>query len=447
MSIYTLLSHFREHVLQYLAKGGFLKAVAKLSGATAIGQIVSLLASLFLTRLYTPEDFGSLAIFVALLTQLTVFTSLRYEWAIPPAQDDDEAFHLVLLCALIVVLVTLLTAIGVFFWAEQIARWLNAPRMAEYLYLLPIGVLFIGWYQIFNYWALRRKEFSMLAKSQVAKSVWTSATQVVLGFLLSGPIGLLIGAVVNQIAGTHSLLLYFWQDYQRPKVMKFSLNRLRQTARKHFRFAGICIFSSFFNYAAIAFPPLLLSLFYTPDVVGSFSLAQRVSSLPTVLVCSAISQVYFANACDLIHTNPIEMKRLHTRTTLLLFGISLGAGGVFLLSRWIMPFAFGSQWQEAGIMTQYMAPMLIVTIAVSPLTMLEWLGKNQEILVWHSIRLALITVGFVVAHQNHWSASIAIAIFSMITGLMYIVLFGLNRYAINSVIKGKVKLSQNSIGL
>jgi O-antigen/teichoic acid export membrane protein len=446
MSIPSLFSYFREHVLQYLVKGGFLKAVAKLSGATAIGQIVSLLASLVLTRLYTPEEFGFLAIFTALLTQLTVFTSLRYEWAIPPAQDDDEAFHLVLLCALIVLVVTLLTAVGVAVGAEKIARGVNAPRMAHYLYLLPIGVLFIGWYQIFNYWALRRKEFSLLATSKVAKSIWTSATQVVLGFLLTGPIGLLIGAVINQIAGTHSLLVYFWQDYRRQKV-RFSLKRLRRAGHKHFRFAGICIFSSFFNYAAIAFPPLLLSLFYTPDVVGSFSLAQRVSSLPTVLVCSAISQVYFANACELIHTNPIELKRLHTRTTLLLFGISLGAGAVFLLSRWIMPFAFGAQWQEAGIMTQYMAPMLVVTIAVSPLTTLEWLGKNQAILVWHTVRLALITAGFVGAHQNHLSASMAIGIFSMITGLMYIVLLGLNRYAINDLIQGKAKLPQNAIGL
>lgn len=429
-----------ESVFQYLSKGGFLKSIAKLSSAAIIGQLFSLLAYLILTRIYVPEEFGMLSIFMSLLTQATVFTSLRYEWSIPTAQDEDEAFDLVLLCCLIVVGITFLTVLVIGFGSFQVGYLLNTPKIVPYLYLLPIGTFFIGLYQVFNYWALRKKEFSMLAKSQIMKSIWTSSSQVVLGLILSGPLGLLIGAIVNQISGTNVLLSSFWKDYEIKKPC-FSLHRLLKVARTKLQFAFSCVISSFFNYSAIVFPPLLLSLFYTSDDVGYFALAQRVSSIPTVLLCTSISQVYFANACELIHQNPTELKRLHTRTTLLLFGISSIAGVVFLFSRWMIPFAFGEKWEMAGVMTQYMAPMLVFSVAVSPLTMLEWLGKNNQVLIWHIIRLVLIIAGFYISHVIHLSAPTSIGIFSLITAIMYIVLLLLNRHAIDEVISGKITLT------
>jgi O-antigen/teichoic acid export membrane protein len=442
MAIFNFRAKLPVKAISYFSKSGFLSAVAKLSGATVLGQFVTLLASVILTRLYTPEEFGFLAVFLALLTQMTVFTSLRYEWAIPPAKDDDDAFHLVVWCFLIVFGTTILATVSVATAGKQIAQWLNFPKIASYLYLFPIALLFIGWYQVFNYWALRKKEFSLLATSQVNKSIWTSGSQVLLGMCLAGPIGLLIGAVVNQIAGTHILAKYFLRDY-RSGQFHLSPSKLVAIALKYRQFAGICIISSFFNYAAIAAPPVLLSFFYNPDAVGAFSLAQRLSALPAVFISNAISQVYFANACRLVHEDPQELKRLHVRTTMLLLGVSSLAGGAFLVSPWVIPWVFGTQWQTTGVMAQYMSPMLVVTLAISPLTMLEWMERNLEILVWHMLRFVLLITGFWLSWHNHWSASIAIGVFSITTSVMYVILFFLNQYSINEVIRGKTNLPRS----
>jgi O-antigen/teichoic acid export membrane protein len=439
MKLATLVRHFFDDVLLYLAKGGFLKAVAKLSGATALGQIVTVLASLVLTHLYTPREFGFLAVFTALLSQLMVFTSLRYEWAIPPAKDDEVAFDLSLLSLLLVLVVTTGTTIAVGLGAVQIAAWVNFPTIAQHLYLLPIAIFFVGCYQILNYWGLRKKEFTLLAKSQIAKSLWTSLTQIILGLLTTGPIGLLVGAVVNQVAGTSALVMLFWQDF-RKRRQRFSLHRLVKAGKDHANFAGLCITSSFFNYAAMSSPTLLLAYFYTPEVVGSFSLAQRFSAIPAVFISNAISQVYFANACQLVHENPQELKQLYQRTTLLLFSIATVTSTCFLISPWIVPRVLGEQWSQTGMMMLYMAPMLLVTIAVSPLTMLEWLEKNIEILIWHIVRLVLIVAGFYFAKSQNLSAVSSIGIFSLITAVMYIVLLWLNRFAMNELIQ-KQKLA------
>jgi O-antigen/teichoic acid export membrane protein len=434
-----LVRKFTDRVLLYLAKGGFLKAIAKLSGATVLGQVVSILASLLLTRLYTPGDFGILGVFTAIATQLTVFICMRYEWAILPAKDDRKAADLLFLSCLITIVVTAIITAVSFTCSEQIALWLKVPALAKFLWLMPIATLCAGLFQIFNYWALRHKDFSIVAKAQVAKSLWSNGIQIGLGFLHLGALGLLIGYVVNQFAGLKPLLSFFWRNGKQ-YLENYSIANSIAAGKEYIVFVASCVASSFFNYAAMAVPAILLAFYYGTEEVGLFALAQRITSIPAVLISNSVSQVYFANACELIHTDPRELGRLYARTTMLLFGISLLVGCGLLLAPWIVPTLFGQQWQRSGTMCQYMAPMLLSTLCVSPLTMLEWLNQNVEILVWHSIRLTLIIMGFYLSNYYHLSLEVCIGIFSCITAVSYAILFLLNKHAIDRLINGTLKI-------
>ena len=99
MKIRDVVINNSVSTLSYLHQGGFLKHAGKLVGATFISQVVLILSSLIITRLYTPEDFGILAIFTALVAQTIVCASFRYEWAIPLPEsgrhsgDIDAAGH------------------------------------------------------------------------------------------------------------------------------------------------------------------------------------------------------------------------------------------------------------------------------------------------------------------------------------------------------------------
>jgi O-antigen/teichoic acid export membrane protein len=434
-----LVRKFIEHVPLYLAKGGFLKAVAKLSGATVLGQVVSILASLILTRLYTPGDFGVLGVFTAIATQLSVFICMRYEWAILPAKEDKKAADILFLSITLTVLVTAIVAVLVSVGSEQIAVWVKVPALAKFLWLMPIAVLSAGLFQIFNYWALRQKDFSIVAKAQVSKSLWSNGFQIGLGFLNWGALGLLIGYTINQFAGLKPLISFFLRDGKQ-YLKSYSIDNCIAAGKEYLVFVSSCVTSSFFNYAAMSAPAILLAFYYGTEEVGLFALAQRITSIPAVLISNSVSQVYFSNACELIHTDPRELGRLYTRTTLLLFGVSLLVGCGLLLAPWIVPTLFGRQWQSSGIMCQYMAPMLLSTLCVSPLTMLEWLNQNVEILVWHSIRLILIVMGFYLSNYYQLSAEVCIGIFSGITAVSYAILFLLNKHAINRLINGTLKI-------
>jgi O-antigen/teichoic acid export membrane protein len=434
-----LVRKFIEHVPLYLAKGGFLKAAAKLSGATVLGQIVSILASLILTRLYTPGDFGVLGVFTAIANQLNVFICMRYEWAILTPKEDKKATDVIFLSVTLSAVVAAIIAMVISVSSDRIAFWVKVPALAKVLWLMPIAVLSAGLFQIFNYWALRQKDFSIVAKAQVAKSLWSNGFQIGLGFFNLGALGLLIGYTINQFAGLKPLISFFLQN-GRKYLKSYSIDNCIAAGKEYFVFASSCVASSFFNFAAMSAPAILLAFYYGTEEVGSFALAQRITSIPAVLISNSVSQVYFSNACELIHTDPKELGRLHSRTTLLLFGLSLLVGCGLLLAPWIVPTLFGRQWQSSGIMCQYMAPMLLFTLCVSPLTMLEWLNQKVELLIWHSTRLALIILGFYFSHYYHLSVEIGISIFSGITAVSYVILFLLNKRAIDRLIFGTLKI-------
>src|SRR5690606_1008752 len=100
------LSRPWRRVKDVLERRPFLKNVSiMLTGATG-GQMISLLLSPILTRLYAPEQFGILSVYLAALSILTVIASLRYEIALPLVENDADAVNLVAVCLCSVVFTT-----------------------------------------------------------------------------------------------------------------------------------------------------------------------------------------------------------------------------------------------------------------------------------------------------------------------------------------------------
>ena len=94
-----------------LPGGAFARHVVTLASGTAMGQLLLVLALPVLTRLYSPADYGALAVYSATLTVLLVLVSLRFEVAIPLPEDDQVAGSLLALSLLSLAAVTLVVIV------------------------------------------------------------------------------------------------------------------------------------------------------------------------------------------------------------------------------------------------------------------------------------------------------------------------------------------------
>src|SRR5690606_17674747 len=115
-------------------RGSFARNVGVLAGGAALGQGITLLAAPLLSRLYSPDDFGLLAVYASLLGILSVAANLRYELAIPLPEGDEEAAQVLGLSLAVTVVVSLLAALVVWALGERLLGLIGSPALRPYLW-------------------------------------------------------------------------------------------------------------------------------------------------------------------------------------------------------------------------------------------------------------------------------------------------------------------------
>lgn len=406
-----MISHAKNQLRRLLPKNAFARGVSVLVGGTAGAQVLLVLASPLLTRLYSPEDFGLLAVYASLLALIGVISSLRYELAIPLPEDDGEAANVAALCLILVVISTILTGVLVLLMGSAIAAALGVPNLAGYLWLLPVGVLLTGFYSVFNYWAVRTKRFTTIAGTKLRQAVATIAIQLA-AFKLGG-IALLLGQVVGQGVGTTTLGL--------PAVKSAGFNHVswagvKKAAGRYKRFPYFSTWAGFANTAGVQLPPIMLAAIFSPAAAGLFALANRILSLPMSLIGGAIGQVFFSNAAESHRQGQLAplVASLHSK----LAHIGLPPALILiLLGPDLFAIVFGEQWRQSGEFARWLAPWLYLVFVTSPLSTVSTVTERQKQgLVYHLIQL--ISRGIAIA-VGAWIGDLAttIALYAIASGL------------------------------
>lgn len=115
----------------------FATDVLKLVTGTTFAQVVTILASPLLTRLYGPEAFGFLALFTSITSIIGVIACMRYELAIMLPKTDEEAANLLGLSLLCVAVVSGLTVPALYFGGDALLSLLRAPGLGPYF--IPVS--------------------------------------------------------------------------------------------------------------------------------------------------------------------------------------------------------------------------------------------------------------------------------------------------------------------
>jgi len=186
-----------------LPTGLFARGVTVLAGSNALGQIIALAASPVLTRLYSPADFGLLAIYMSLTTVFGIVVCLRYELAIPLPDLDSEGLSVAAVALAFVLLNSLLSVAAVWWWREDVAGFFNMPTLAPVLWMFPISMLLLGSFTVFRYWSVRIKAFPAIGIARLQQVLASLSVQLVGASF--GAVALIGGQLANQGVGSTSL--------------------------------------------------------------------------------------------------------------------------------------------------------------------------------------------------------------------------------------------------
>lgn len=333
--------------LNHIRRASFLGSVGVLLSAGVIGQVIMLAAMPIITRLYTPEDFGLLALFTGLLGASLVASSLRYELAIPLARHDHNAFALMVLALVLNGTTSSILFAAIALWGGLLSDVLDTRALATILWILPAAVLGAGSYRAFRLWAVRLGDFNSIAKTKIAQSLVLVLSQIGAGLLGGGGLGLALGHFLGLTAGAYRLLRTIDQSFLRVKARR-QLFRIYSLAKRYSRFPRFDVAASLIDAIGVQLPNLLLAIMFSPTVAGSYLLADRILGTPLGLLSQSIAQVIYSRSRSIIQS--AQTAAMTTKALLFLGGgASFPIIAVVLLCEPVFVVVFGETWRQAGI--------------------------------------------------------------------------------------------------
>lgn len=366
-------------VLEQFKQGSSARNVLTLMSGTAIAQGLALGFAPVLTRIYKPEDFGVLGLYISIVGIFSVIICWRYELAIVLPRENKDAANILIMSIIINAGMCILALLGVVFFADTLSSWVGMPELVSWLWLMPISLFLSGLYQAFNYWSTRNKQFKRLSISKVNRAATGGGCQLGLGFLTNlGAGGLLGGYIFGQLAGAGVLIGQVLKNDCKAILDAISRSTMVKQAGKYRKYPIYGSWPSLLNNLTASIPVFFFARFFDSAIVGFYSLGMRILQVPLSLIGMSISQVFFQRIAEEYNRGGM-IQPLVQKTFKRLFLLSLPVLCVMLLAPPLFELLFGVEWRIAGVYVQILSPALAIKFVASPLSVVFGVLNRQEL--------------------------------------------------------------------
>ena len=422
----------------------FLRGAVGLAGGAAAAQLITVLFSPILTRLYSPRELGVLAAYSALIATLVIVGSLRYELVVTLAKDQSEARNALALSLTLAILTALISGFALTLFGGRLNS--DLWGMGGYGGLFALSLAGAAIYQAFVYWALRTEKYARVAVSIGSQSLATSIGQCSFGLAGFGTFGLLLGDAAGRLVGG-GLLAYLSRRQDGRILASATLGAIRRVAIHFRRFPSIATPAALLNGVGLNAPTLLIAGLFGPLHAGLFALSRRVIGLPMNVIGHSVSQAYVGRATRLLREDAARLPEFFTKSAaaLLVLGV-LPIGAVSIGGPWLFSVVFGGEWAEGGTYIRVLGPAYLGQFVVAPVSQtLNLIERQGRQFIWDASRLAIVLGSLIGGKAYGLTAIQSVAVYSAATVFAYIWLFVWSRNALQAV-RDVPRLPQETTG-
>jgi len=351
---------------------------------TAIAQAIPILVSPILSRIYSPDDFGVLALFMAISIVISMIATGRYELAIMLPEEKRDATNILALSVILTGFTTIITLILVLVLKDFAANFFDDPGIENWLFFIPLVVFFTGSYNAFNYWSTRHKTFKRNAASRISQSAFMVGTNLSVGFARYGAVGLVAGYIAGQVIAT---VVLSWKTLKNYSDLTKDISRhlIMENAKKYRNFPKINTPHAFIGSLQDHGIVYVIMAFFNKAILGSYAFAFRLVTAPATLIGSSIYQVFYQKATRALQDGQdIQAMVLRIYRNLFMIGLPIFA----ILFFWgppIFGFVFGEDWVMAGEIARIISPWLFLNFMATPVSCITVIMNKQ----WQGMLLSV----------------------------------------------------------
>jgi lipopolysaccharide exporter len=326
----------------------FEKAAMFMLISRAIVKSLSIISTLILVRLISPEDFGLVSIALAIYGFVEIFGLFGFHNALVqngnPTEDD---YHIVFTFGLLFgVFASIVTAIA----APYAATYYEDPRIQEALLWISLIFIINGFKNIKTVKFQIDMDFKRELFFQVIPKITSFICTISLAYYLRDFRALIFGMLINSLVT--NVVSYMMIKY----VPKIKLSGSKELW-KYSKWLMLNSILQYFNNRAV---DLIVGKQVSVRAVGIYSLSNEISSLPMTEIAGPINKASFA-AYSKAKADPESLLSIFKKNTALTSTLSLPiSAGLLVTAALFVPVAFGAQWNDAILLIQIMSATCLI---------------------------------------------------------------------------------------
>lgn len=386
-------------------KENFFKNLFILISGTVLSQGLIIFSTPLITRLYSPKEFGILALFTSISSICAIISTGRYELAIGLPKKNSDARVLVTLVLIIGFIISSFYLSLIFILKRWSIYFSDFEYFIDssYVFMVPIFTFFAAVISSLQYFAQRNKKYKLITIGNFIQTIVTIILSIIFAFLFP-----VVGALIySYVLGQFCSLLYYLLNLDNFRL-NFDIPRLVNIAKLNINFPKFMLLSDLAFTVTQQFIPILFAIIFNSTIVGFYSLANRILKIPSIVLGSSISNVFRNEVIDWVQMNK-DPGPLYRETFKKLLWIS---APIFLIvgifSPHIFVFIFGQKWEFAGKLAQLLSIMIFFDFISSPFNSLFYIFKKQDVFMLIQVVRTIVNIlsiffGFLISLDSYRS--------------------------------------------
>jgi len=399
--------------LNKIKRSEFFKNTFKMFTSTALSQLIQVLGSLLLAKLYLPEQFGVFSLFISIQMFLVLLSTLRYESAIIIEKNERVVGMLMQSLFIYIFLFSFFVLLILFFLPNT---FLEYYKIDEIYLIIPLGVLGYSYYNTLYSYLVRLKDFGYIASNKVFIVVLILLFQLIF-YYLNVRVGLVLGFSLGYFL---SVLVMIYRLKIKININVQYKYRISLVLKKYFYLIKFGLPTQLIDTLSNAVLPVLITLWFNIEIAGIYFFAYKVTNLPLQLIGVSIGKVFYQKASFLNNYQKTDLYNFVLKIIVLTAAfVIVPLLVLFFYSEDIILFILGEKWVKAGAYISIMVFMLFFRTIYSAISPLADIKKKLHIIFIYSI---LIFMTYVIAMyfgkiQNDFL--IALKIISIVNSVAY----------------------------
>ncbi len=405
----------KKNIKKYIGeKGSFRRNSLIMSSGAMVNVLIAFFLMPIVTRLFDKKEFGVFYIFSSIVAISTLIINGMYPHALVVPKERKDFLALLKLCFVMTGVGIVIFSLFIIVGGQWFLKLINGEEIGNYIYLLPISLLFSTLNVIFINWNVRRKEFKKNASSTIVSSITMKGTQIAYGTMVSGSFpGLIFSDIATKLSATIALASKKMKN-DLDSFKSISNENLKKIAKEYIKYPTFLLSANFVNKFSGDIPLYLFSTYFGLGAVGAFGFANQMLNIPFTIIGNSIAPVYFQRANELFHQDIDRLRHftLSSYHKMLILGC-LAFGFIFAFGDLIFRFVFGTDWMLAGQMAMILSAYYVFKLISSPFARIFRVVRKEEITLSVNVFLAVLRILSMIVAIYFKSVFIAVGFFSL----------------------------------